>query len=282
VERVRLLAGKEIAARGSQNTQNPPHSHALSSRNLLLLTNTNCRSRRTSLRPMVEACPPARKRPWRSRSEAAPPPKPPSDLVPADALRAFALPRALPCGATARCCAGPRAPPRDLAWALRGVRSALRDAYRGTTLPWSAAGKRCELRAAAQRLLFADPPGGGTPEPVAFVSFRVDEYEGGAAGELAAYVYEVYVAPESRRCGMAGALLALVDAVCRRVGVLRIVLTVFCSNTAALRLYKDKMGYVADLSCPTLHDNAEAGYQILTKTIAPEEEEETLKLSPPD
>lgn len=213
---------------------------------------------------------PVRKRPRRGVSAQSASPPLPSDLVPPNALAAFSISPSLPRGATVRCVGGPAAPARDIAWALRGVKAALRDAHIGTDLPWSTAGKRRELRSASQRLLFADlPPAadGARAEPAAMVSFRVDHYDGGTTGDVAAYVYEVYVAPAARRRGLAASLLSVVDDICRHAGVPRVVLTVFSSNKPALKLYKERLGWVTDVSCPSLHDNESAGYQILTKPI---------------
>lgn len=214
---------------------------------------------------------PLRKRPRRACSTQPAPPPLPSDLVPPNALAAFSLSPSLPHGAILRCVAGATAPARDIAWALRGVKAALRDAYIGTDLPWSTGAKRRELRSASQRLLFADTPAitdGASAEPVAMVSFRVDHYDGGASGDVAAYIYEVYVEPRARRSGLAVSLLRVVDDICRHAGVPRAVLTVFNSNAPALKLYKERLGWVTDASCPSLHDNESAGYQILTKPIS--------------
>jgi ribosomal protein S18 acetylase RimI-like enzyme len=206
---------------------------------------------------------PVRKRP--RRAAAAAPAAPPVEEVPADAAAAYGLAAALPGGATARCACGRRVRAADVAWALRGVEGALRASYRGTGLAWDRAEKRREMRSPRQRFVFADAAAGAGA--VAFVSYRVDGYDGGAPGGRAAYVYEVYVAEGARRVGMARALLGLVEEICGRAGVPRVVLTVFDSNTAALRLYRDRLGYVADASCPSLHGNTAAKYQILTKVV---------------
>lgn len=204
-----------------------------------------------------QTSPPPQKRRRRAR---APPPIP---ALPADPLAAYSLCTALPTGAGLRCVAGPALTPAESSWALRGLEAALRPSYGGTGLAWSTAEKRRELRAGAQRILLAAD---GDAAPLAFVSFRVDQYEGGADGEAAIYVYEVFVDERARRRGLARALMGVVLEVARAAAVGRIVLTVLDCNESAILLYKG-IGFVADKSCPSRHGNAEAKYQILCKDV---------------
>lgn len=168
--------------------------------------------------------------------------------------------------------------------------------YAGTALGWSKAQKRRELRAREQRIIFACRDGDGVDraagdgerdrvegkaeeELVGFLSYRVDAYdwdgeeEKGRNGdsdrgaEYVVYVYEVFVASAARRTGVAQSLLELVERICECAGVPRIVLTVFDSNAGALRLYKERLKYKHDASCPSRFGNTVAKYQILTKNV---------------
>lgn len=199
--------------------------------------------------------------PPKRRSRANPPPIP---TLPEDPLAAFSIAAALPAGAGLRCVAGPALTPADTAWALRGLEAALRASYAGTGLAWSNSDKRHELRAQAQRILLADGDAGD--KPLAFVSFRVDQYDGGKDGEAALYVYEVFVDERARRRGLARALMGVVEEIAKAAGVGRIVLTVLVSNESAIFLYRG-LGFVADQSCPSRHGNAEAKYQILCRDV---------------
>lgn len=68
---------------------------------------------------------------------------------------------------------------------------------------------------------------------VAFLSFRWDVEEDVAI----MYVYELFVEKCMRGRGIARALMLYAEDICDKVGVFRIMLTVFSGNEAAMKLY---------------------------------------------
>jgi ribosomal protein S18 acetylase RimI-like enzyme len=83
----------------------------------------------------------------------------------------------------------------------------------------------------------------------------------------AVYVYELFVSEHARGRGIGRALMRLLEEICMRAQIFRIVLTVFHENHAAIRLYKEHLGYVVDRSSPSLWGVRDANYEILSKCL---------------
>jgi ribosomal protein S18 acetylase RimI-like enzyme len=83
----------------------------------------------------------------------------------------------------------------------------------------------------------------------------------------AVYVYELFIAETARGRGIGQALMRLLEEICRRARIFRIVLTVFHENHAAMRLYKQHLGYVVDRSSPCQWGVHDANYEILSKWL---------------
>eukprot|EP00171_Calliarthron_tuberculosum_P012471 IDg12471t1 len=111
----------------------------------------------------------------------------------------------------------------------------LRDMYEaGTPAGWDEQEKREELTHMHQCVLLASDDDGRA----AFLSFRFDIEEGGPV----LYVYELFVESRSRRKGLAVALMRAVEDIAQALAIPALMLTTFVANTAAMRLYRDKLG----------------------------------------
>jgi ribosomal protein S18 acetylase RimI-like enzyme len=100
-----------------------------------------------------------------------------------------------------------------------------------------------------------------------FLSFMVT-YED---GKEVIYCYEIHLSSEVRGQGMGKHLMTLFEQIGRNIGLEKVMLTVFVSNTHALRFY-DKLGYVIDEYSPEprkLRNGTikEPDYRILSKVL---------------
>ncbi len=107
-----------------------------------------------------------------------------------------------------------------------------------------------------------------TEELVGFLSFMLtyeDEYE-------VIYCYEIHLKPQLRGSGIGKQLMAIMEDMGRKAGVVKAMLTVFVENKAALGFY-EKLGYGTDEYSPA-PKNLRNGvikkptYLILSKSLA--------------
>lgn len=99
--------------------------------------------------------------------------------------------------------------------------------------------------------------------PVAFCSFRYTLGDIDAAPIL--YVYELQLESAVQRAGLGRFVMSLVELLAWRAQMLRVVLTVFQSNTPALKLYRDRLHYEMDESDPSLFEVPPEKHTILCK-----------------
>lgn len=130
--------------------------------------------------------------------------------------------------------------------------------YAGSGMGWSPVKKRKEMRLPDMRYLIlrgrgrkGEGRGSGTEtngndgDVAGFLSFMVT-YED---GKEVIYCYEVHLAPSAQGMGLGKDLMMRYEEIGKRVGLEKAMLTVFKSNTKALRFY-EKMGYVVDEFSP--------------------------------
>ncbi|TXT13362.1 hypothetical protein VHUM_00729 [Vanrija humicola] len=98
-------------------------------------------------------------------------------------------------------------------------------------------------------------------ELLGFASFRFDTEEtAGPDDAEVIYCYEVQLAPEARGAGLAAQLMAELEAIGRRRGMAKAMLTCLASNTPALRFYA-KAGYTPDEIDPTRMADDDDGWE---------------------
>ncbi|KAH7131880.1 acyl-CoA N-acyltransferase [Dendryphion nanum] len=84
-----------------------------------------------------------------------------------------------------------------------------------------------------------------------FMSFKVEWDDPPNEDRRVIYIYEVHLAQELRGGGMGRHLFAIIDRVARAIGVSKIMLTVFVTNTQAIAFY-ETLGFGIDSATPSL------------------------------
>ncbi|KAA8649020.1 N-terminal L-serine N(alpha)-acetyltransferase NAT4 [Aspergillus tanneri] len=123
-------------------------------------------------------------------------------------------------------------------------------AYTGSSFGWSPSKKRKEMRLPDMRYMILrkglrDVSPNPSGHPLGFLSFMVT-YED---GKEVIYCYEIHLAPAVQGQGLGEQLMRRFENIGRRVGLEKAMLTVFKSNTQAMRFY-DKLGYTEDEFSP--------------------------------
>ena len=153
------------------------------------------------------------------------------------------------------------------------------NAYGGSSVGWSPLKKRKEMKLPDMRYLIAregsrtvNPNLNGSSAPtqgqiLGFLSFMVT-YED---GKEVIYCYEIHMSPMAQGLGLGKQLMLTLEDIGWRVGLEKAMLTVFKSNTKALRFY-DRLGFVVDEYSPQprkLRNGTvkEADYLILSKRL---------------
>jgi ribosomal protein S18 acetylase RimI-like enzyme len=141
--------------------------------------------------------------------------------------------------------------------------------YTSSSIGWSPIKKRKEMRLPDMRYLLlrrqeTSPTERRTPVR-GFGSFMTT-YED---GKEVLYCYEIHLHPSLQGQGVGGQLMAFVEEIGRRIGLEKVMLTVFMANEPAVRFY-EKLGYVVDEFSPQprkLRNGRvkEADYLILSK-----------------
>jgi ribosomal protein S18 acetylase RimI-like enzyme len=117
------------------------------------------------------------------------------------------------------------------------------DDYRNSEIKWSASQKRKEMRLPDMKYLVYRHR--ETGQVIGFTSFMVT-YEDGYE---VVYVYEIHLLQDWQGKGLGKRLMSIVDIISSKVGVGKIMLTVFKANTKAIQWY-DKLGYTEDTFSP--------------------------------
>jgi len=125
------------------------------------------------------------------------------------------------------------------------IESTSASAYRASSVGWSPAKKRKEMRLPDLRYLLVEPDDGGTGEVEGFLSFMLT-YED---GREVVYCYEIHLSPALRGCGLGGHLMRMLEGIGWKVGVEKAMLTVFVANEGAIEFYS-RLGYEEDEYSP--------------------------------
>ena len=135
---------------------------------------------------------------------------------------------------------------------LRLVEATSGDDYRNSEIKWSAAKKRREMILPDMKYIVLTEQNmsmshGSTTVALlqGFISFMVT-YEDGME---VIYVYEIHVEPAWRRKGVGQILMRVTEDMGRKIGLSKVMLTVFKSNQKALGLYR-RLGYHEDEFSP--------------------------------
>lgn len=149
--------------------------------------------------------------------------------------------------------------------------------YSGSSMGWSPASKRAEMRLPDMRYLVLRSKGaynGNQGEDddeqriLGFLSCMVT-YED---GKEVIYCYEIHLSPDARGRGLGQVLMMQLEEIGRRVGLEKAMLTVFKVNEKAIRFY-ERLGYTVDEFSPSprkLRNGTikEADYLILSKSLS--------------
>ncbi|KAG6621336.1 N-alpha-acetyltransferase 40 [Phytophthora cinnamomi] len=100
---------------------------------------------------------------------------------------------------------------------------------------------------------------------VGFAHFRFVEDD----GALVLYLYEVQLASTAQRHGLGKFLMQLLLLVARKHGMELMVLTVFKSNTGAMKFYRERLGFEIDETSPSACGDNSQDYEILSKSVEP-------------
>ena len=128
------------------------------------------------------------------------------------------------------------------------------NAYDGSSVGWSPSKKRMEMKLPDMKYLIARRTSRSEKqkdesEPakpiLGFLSFMVT-YED---GKEVIYCYEIHQSPEAQGLGLGRQLMMTCEDIGRRVGLEKIMLTVFKSNTKAMRFY-ERCGFGVDEYSP--------------------------------
>ncbi|GMF21949.1 unnamed protein product [Phytophthora lilii] len=164
---------------------------------------------------------------------------------------------------------------RDLSAATREsvvalFESNMKALYQASDWGYDPAAKRTELfEDEARYLLVYDESEASSPDAtsalVGFAHFRFVEDD----GALVLYLYEVQLAPSAQRHGLGKFLMQLLLLVARKHGMELMVLTVFKSNTGAMRFYRERLGFEIDETSPSACGDNSQDYEILSKSVVP-------------
>lgn len=148
--------------------------------------------------------------------------------------------------------------------------------YAGSEVKWSSAKKKQEMRLPDLRYIVLQRQDDESKmRTAAFTSFMIT-YEDGFE---VIYCYEIHVAPEWQGNGLGQRLMWILEETGRRVGVEKAMLTVFKSNSRAVKFY-ERQGYSRDPFSPQprkLRNGTvkESSYLILSKHLKRVEQQES-------
>ncbi|KAL9131507.1 MAG: hypothetical protein Q9217_000586 [Psora testacea] len=120
--------------------------------------------------------------------------------------------------------------------------------YAGSSIGWSPAKKREEMRLPDMRYLLLKPSesvGENYGDVMGFLSFMVT-YEDGYE---VVYCYEIHLAPELQCKGIGKQLMKILETIGRKAGMQKAMLTVLMGNDSARRFYA-RLGYEVDEFSP--------------------------------
>jgi N-alpha-acetyltransferase 40 len=158
--------------------------------------------------------------------------------------------------------------PQDLLEScLKLIEDTSRDDYDKSDIKWSRSKKLKEMKLPDMKYIILEDP---ERKLAGFVSFMVT-YED---GHEVVYIYEIHFPPAWQGRGLGKKLMHDVESIAEAVGVSKVMLTVFRSNSRAIDWYT-KLGYVEDEFSPgprKLRNGTvkESSYIILSKSVRQE------------
>ncbi|KAL8765470.1 MAG: hypothetical protein Q9194_006555 [Teloschistes cf. exilis] len=137
--------------------------------------------------------------------------------------------------------------PTDLNACFNLIASSSANAYASSSIGWSPAKKRKEMKLLDLRYLLVElrPTDQSDQRIDGFLSFMLT-YEDGYE---VVYCYEIHLAPYMQGQGIGRHLMTLVEEAGTKAGVAKSMLTVFVENQAAIEFY-EKLGYLVDEYSP--------------------------------
>ncbi|CAA9989381.1 acetyltransferase, GNAT family, putative [Plasmodium knowlesi strain H] len=105
---------------------------------------------------------------------------------------------------------------------------------------------------------------------VCFVHYRLTGDYPPNAHRTICYLYEIQIVPEFTKLGIGKRLINMLEALCRRINVDKIVCTVLKNNVNAVSFYKTKCSFEMDESSPdnfASEDSEECEYEILKRVV---------------
>lgn len=141
------------------------------------------------------------------------------------------------------------------------VEENMRGQYESSDWGWNSEAKKAELESSLARYVIARR--GDTIAGFAHFRFEFDDDEDAERAVL--YVYELQTQLNFRGLGVGSKCMAIVEQVAAALNLDALLLTVFKSNTAAVRFYTDKLRYTVDEDDPSHHGDRDCCYYILCK-----------------
>ncbi|XP_062518628.1 N-alpha-acetyltransferase 40-like isoform X3 [Corticium candelabrum] len=151
----------------------------------------------------------------------------------------------------------------DLDWAFRLTKSNMQDLYELGGWKWHDGKTKGEMEDENCWFLIARKAGC----PVAFVNFR---YELGDEDVEICYCNEIQLEEHCRSKGLGKFLLQILELLCHKAKMRKIVCTVLKANDRSMNFFQNKMKYSADSTCPSQCDLLNADdycYEILSKLL---------------
>lgn len=155
------------------------------------------------------------------------------------------------------------------------IKSTSRHDYEGSSFGWHPKRKKREMKEDEMRYLLVRSSTNSIKsekdenEPIqAFLSFMLTHDSAPSMPVL--YIYEIHLQKQLRQVGLGKHLMDIVEGTAEKVGVEKVMLTCFLSNTLAHSFY-ERRGYAADVSSPedrsTRGKTVKADYVIMSKAV---------------
>ncbi|KAK3680528.1 hypothetical protein LTR37_021180 [Vermiconidia calcicola] len=147
--------------------------------------------------------------------------------------------------------------------------------YEGSAAGWNPKQKKREMMQQEMRYLLVYPSehieqskNEGSRDPHGYLSFMLTHDSTPVVP--VSYVYEIHLTEDLRKKGLGTHLMHLVEDIAANVGMKKVMLTCFLTNTKALHFY-EKLGYAKDASSPEDRKTRKAlikmDYVILSKSV---------------
>lgn len=145
-----------------------------------------------------------------------------------------------------------------------------REDYEPSSFGWHPTRKRREMKEKEMRYLQVYKASPGEPDQFeGFLSFMVTHDSSPVVPVL--YIYEIHLTDNARGKGLGCFLVGVADSVARKIGLEKVMLTCFLSNTTARSFY-DRLGYKTDVCSPedrtTRKKIVKVDYVIMSKDVS--------------